>query len=299
MTTTVTEVCGGVDTHGKTHHAAALDSVGRLLGDHEFPATRSGYLQLIAWLSAFGAIARVGVEGTGSFGAGLATALREQRILIVEVERPDRRARRRQGKSDPLDAAAAARATLSGDATGTPKTRAGSVEAIRVLRVARRGAVKARTAAFNQLHGLLVSAPHELREGLSALSRTALVQRCAAFRVNEDTPFEPMVATKTALRAVARRARVLTEEIQSADRQLQTLIQRVAPRTTSLLGIGVEIAGQLLITAGDNPERLRSEPPSLISARPHQSRRAPAERTGIGSIGVVTGQRTPRCTWRS
>jgi transposase len=259
MATMVTEVYGGVDTHGKTHHAAALDSVGRLLGDREFPATRTGYLQLITWLSAFGAIARVGVEGTGSYGAGLATALREQQISIVEVDRPDRRARRRQGKSDPLDAAAAARATLSGDATGTPKTRAGSVEAIRVLRVARRGAVKARTAAFNQLHGLLVSSPHELREALSALSRTALVHRCAAFRVNEGTPFDPTVATKTALRAVARRVRVLTDEIQSADRQLQKLVERTAPRTTALLGVGVEIAGQLLITAGDNPERLRSE----------------------------------------
>jgi hypothetical protein len=259
MATTTVEVYGGVDTHGRTHHVAALDSVGRLLGDAEFPASSAGYQQLIDWLATFGAIVKVGVEGTGSYGAGLAAALRQRQVQIVEVDRPDRRARRRKGKSDPLDAAAAARATLSGEAAGVPKTRSGPVEAIRVLRVARRGAVKARTAAFNQLHGLLISAPQDLREVLTSLSQSALVRRCAAFRVDEQAMFDPTGATKTALRAVARRIRLLTQEITGVDRRLRVLIARAAPRTTQLVGVGVEIAGQLLVTAGDNPERLRSE----------------------------------------
>jgi transposase len=259
MTTTEREVYGGVDTHGKTHHAAALDSVGRLLDDREFPANKSGYRQLIAWLTALGMVVKVGVEGTGSYGAGLAAMLREHHVSVVEVDRPNRRARRRKGKSDPLDAIAAARAAVSGEADGTPKSRSGPVEAIRVLRVARRGAVKARTAAINQLHGLIVSAPDDLRESLTGLSETALIARCAAFRIDIARAANPGVATKAALRALARRIRLLGDEIRAADRQLRSLTIQTAPRTTALLGVGVEIAGQLLISAGDNPERLRSE----------------------------------------
>jgi len=259
MTTTAHDVYGGVDTHGKTHHAAAIDGVGRVLGDREFPASKVGYRQLIAWLVAYGTVVKVGVEGTGSYGAGLAALLREHHVQVVEVDRPDRQARRRKGKSDPLDAFAAARAALSGEADGIPKSRSGPVEAIRVLRVARRGAVKARTAALNQLRGLLVSAPAELRESLSGLAEAALIGRCAAFRVDNDRAADPAVATKAALRAVARRIRMLGDEVHDADRQLRSLTARTAPRTTALLGIGVEIAGQLLVTAGDNPERLRCE----------------------------------------
>jgi transposase len=259
MTSTVVEVYGGVDTHGRTHHAAAIDSIGRLLGDREFPASTVGYRQLMTWLASCGTVVKVGVEGTGSYGAGLAVVLREQGTPVVEVDRPDRRARRRKGKSDPLDAITAARAALSGEADGIPKSRSGPVEAIRALRVARRGAVKARTAAWNQLHGLLVSAPAGLREALSGLGEAAVVDRCAAFRIDGARTADPAVATRAALRAVARRIRLLSEEIQAADRQLRPLTARTAPRTTALLGVGPEIAGQLLVSAGDNPERLRSE----------------------------------------
>jgi transposase len=259
MATTAQQVYGGVDTHGKTHHAAAIDGIGRILGDREFLATGAGYRELIGWLQGFGVIVKVGVEGTGSYGAGLARVLAEQRVTVVEVDRPDRRARRGKGKSDPLDAIAAARAALSGEASGSPKTRSGPVEAIRALRVARRGAVKARTAAFNQLHGLVVSSPETLRERLSELGGNRLAVRCAAFRVDEDKLDDPTVATKAALRALGRRIIGLTEEIRIADRRLKTLTTRTAPRTTQLFGVGVEVAGQLLVSAGDNPERLRSE----------------------------------------
>jgi transposase len=206
------EIYGGVDTHGRTHHAAAISPTGNLIADREFPATPAGYQQLIAWLRQLGDVVKVGVEGTGSYGAGLARVLSAEQMTVVEVDRPDRRARRRKGQSDPLDAQAAARAALSGEASGTPKSRSGPVEAIRALRVARRGAIKARTAAFNQLHGLIISAPADLRAALTDLQGQQLVQRCAAYRIDEQRLGEPTTATKAALRCIARRILALQEE---------------------------------------------------------------------------------------
>lgn len=259
MTSTSLDVCGGVDTHGRTHHAAAIDGAGRLLGDAEFAATATGYRALLGWLAAFGPVVRVGVEGTGTYGAGLARHLADQGIEVIEVDRPDRKTRRRQGKSDPIDAIAAARAVLAGTATGAPKTRTGPVEAIRALRVARRGAVKARTAALNQAHGLVFSAPEQLRAELTGLSTTALIRRCGGFRIAPDRLLEPVIATKAALRAIARRVQALDEEIALADARLRPAVQAVAPRTEALFGAGPDVAGQLLATAGDNPERLRND----------------------------------------
>ncbi len=253
------EVYGGVDTHGRTHHAAAISAAGKVISDQEFPATPAGYRDMAAWLRQLGNVVKVGVEGTGSYGAGLARALSSEHMTVVEVDRPDRRARRRKGKSDSLDALAAARAALSGEAGGTPKTRSGPVESIRALRVARRGAIKARTAAFNQLHGLIVSAPADVRSALADLRGQQLVDRCAAYRIDEQRLGEPTMATKAALRAIARRVLALQEEIRLADRRLPPLTAATAPRTTAVFGVGAEIAGQMLVTAGDNPERLRSE----------------------------------------
>ncbi|MCU1671264.1 MAG: family transposase [Blastococcus sp.] len=259
MTSAALDVFGGVDTHGRTHHAAAIDGAGRLLGDAEFAATAAGYAALLAWLGGFGQVVKVGVEGTGTYGAGLGRHLAGKDVAVVEVDRPDRKTRRRQGKSDPIDAIAAARAVLAGTASGAPKTRTGPVEAIRALRVARRGAVKARTAALNQTHGLLVSAPEALRAELTGLTTTELVARCAGFRIDPARLLEPTVATKAALRAIARRVQALDEEIAVADARLRPATSTVAPRTAALFGAGPDVAGQLLVTAGDNPERLRSE----------------------------------------
>ncbi|MEV4544901.1 IS110 family transposase [Micromonospora echinaurantiaca] len=253
------QVIGGVDTHGRTHHAAVIDSAGRELGEQEFPASTAGYRHLLAWLRRFGQVIKVGVEGTGTYGAGLARHLSAQGVTIVEVDRPDRRARRAKGKSDPLDAFAAARAALSGQATGTPKTRTGPVEAIRALRVARRGAMKARTAAINQLHGLLTSAPETLRSQLSTATTTTLVDQCAALPVDETRLTDPVEATKAALAAIATRVKALTAEINQADRRLRPAVARTAPHLHALYGVGPDVAGQLLTTAGDNPDRLRSE----------------------------------------
>jgi transposase len=146
-------VIGGVDTHGRTHHAAVIDQQGRLLDDQEFSATSEGYRRLLGWLRRHGRLHAVGVEGTGSYGAGLAGYLLDQRVVVIEVDRPDRRMRRQRGKSDPIDAEAAARAVLAGVATAPAKRRDGIVESIRALRAARSGAIKARTAAINQLKG--------------------------------------------------------------------------------------------------------------------------------------------------
>jgi transposase len=252
-------IIGGVDTHGRTHHAAALDHVGGLLADRQFPATTAGYTALAAWLHSFGRVATVGVEGTGSYGAGLARALTAAGISVVEVNRPDRRTRRTTGKSDPIDAVAAARAVLAGQATATPKTRTGPVEAIRVMRLARAGAVKARTAALNQLKDLITTAPEPLRTQLRAVKPAQRPAACAALDIDEDHLHDPAEATKAALQSIATRVLTLTTEIKHADARLTPLVAATAPTLLALPGVGPEVAGQLLCTAGDNPHRLHNE----------------------------------------
>ena len=251
-------VTGGVDTHGCTHHAAVIDDVGRHLGDREFPTTPTGYRDLLTFMTGLGHLRDVGVEGTGTYGAGLSRHLRAQGVRVVEVDRPDRKSRRAKGKSDPLDAYSAARSVLAGAATGDPKTRDGQVEAIRVLRVARSSAVKARTQTSNQMKALLVAGPAELREQLRHLSTALLVKACADLRPGTDLA-APLPATKAALRILARRHRYLAEEIGTADATLKILLAAAAPQLLALTGVGVENAGQLLVTAGDNPDRLTSE----------------------------------------
>jgi transposase len=260
MTTTLDHVIGGVDTHGLTHHAAALrDGTGELLADREFPASPAGYQALLEWWQSFGPITRVGIEGTGSYGAGLFRHLSARGVEVIEVDRPNRRARRLRGKSDPLDAIAAARAVLSGDARSAPKPRTGPVEAVRLLRTTRAGAVKARKAAINQMHGLLFGAPDDLRQSLSGLNRAALVTRCARLRVDGTAVGDPAIAAKAALRTLARRVQHLDEEIKAANQTLDQLVTATAPATAAIFGAGTETAGQLLTTAGDNPHRISSE----------------------------------------
>jgi transposase len=257
MTAPTAPVTVGVDTHLDTHVAAVLDHTGRLCGTQGFPASTRGYVALVTWAERFGPVERIGVEGTGTYGAGLTRFVRAYGLEVVEVNRPDRSLRRRRGKSDPIDAQAAARATLAGVAATAPKTREGQVEMIRVLRVARRGALKARVAAAEQLYGVLYSAPEELRAPLLGLKTKALVRACAAMRPGPLTT--PTAATKAALRILARRWQQLQAELTQLDRQLQDLVAAAAPTLVALPGVGVDTAGQLLVTAGDNPQRLRSE----------------------------------------
>ncbi|MFJ5879830.1 IS110 family transposase [Kitasatospora cineracea] len=253
------EITGGVDTHKDTHTAAAVDSAGRPLGAEQFEATAEGYAALLAWLRSFGTLVLVGVEGTGAYGAGLARHLREQDVAVVEIDRPDRKARRWQGKSDPVDAEAAARAALSARRTGTPKRRDGRVEALRSLRVARRSAVRQRADTARQMKTLIVTAPEELRAVLRDLGDRQLIAACATALPNPEQAGEPAVATRLALRTLARRHQRLGEEIDDLDALIAPLVAAIAPALLDLNGVGADVAGQLLVTAGDNPERLRSE----------------------------------------
>jgi transposase len=251
-------VSGGVDTHVLTHTAAVVDQVGRVLGSKEFAANASGYKALLAWMRGFGELEKVGVEGTGSYGAGLARSLTAQRVEVVEVIRPNRQARRRRGKSDPVDAVAAAVAALNGEASGAPKAGDGAVESLRTLQVARRGAVKASTQAANQLRDLLVTAPEELRARLAPLATEKRVALAARFRPGDLR--DPAEATKAALAAIARRHQQLQAEIAQLDAALERLVPAAAPPALlAKQGVGPRVATTLLTTVGDNPERLGSE----------------------------------------
>jgi transposase len=261
MTTTMTEpvlrVTLGIDTHKDLHVAAALDELGRLLGILEVPATVRGSRRLLAWAQGFGAVARAGVEGTGCYGAALTRFLLDAGVEVIEVNRPNRQLRRRRGKSDPTDAEAAARAVLSGEARATPKSRDGVVESIRVLRVARSSAVKARTQVTNQIRDLLLGAPESLRVELQALRSPTRATRCARLRT-EPGP-HPEAALRRALRHLGRRWRALTAEIRALDTDLGSLLSAAAPQLLAERGVGIESAAKLLIAAGDNPEHLGSE----------------------------------------
>ena len=251
-------VIAGVDTHQDVHQAAAVDELGRLLGCRQFPADGAGYAQLLDWLRGLGEVRLIGVEGTGVYGAGLTRFLQSQGVVVIEVDRPDRADRRRRGKSDPVDAEAAARAALSGRASGTPKDRTGIVEAIRVLRVARRSAQLQQRQVCGQMRGLVVTAPEELAVRLRGLTMHRLVVLAAAFRLSGAVA-DPLTAHKVALRRLARRSLALKQEVAETDRELKTLIGQVAPGLLEVYGVGVDGAGQLLVTAGQNADRLRGE----------------------------------------
>jgi transposase len=248
----------GVDTHLELHVTVALDRLGRRLGELTVPTTTRGYERLLRWAEGLGPVGCAGIEGTSSYGAGLARHLKAAGVSVVEVERPRRRHLRRKGKSDPIDAEAAARAVLAGEALGEPKSGDGKVEMIRTLRSARQSAVKARTQAANQLKALLVTAPEVLRHRLREFPTKELVATCARFRPGDD-PDNIETATRFALRSVARRHETLSAEITQLDEQLDRLVADVAPGLISLPAIGTHHAATLLVAAGDNPERLRSE----------------------------------------
>jgi transposase len=238
MTTMTPEpgfVTGGVDTHLDIHVAAAVDHLGGLLGTASFPTTASGYRALLSWLRSFGPVSAVGVEGTGSYGSALAGVLANAGLEVIEVSRPNRQVRRQHGKTDVIDAIAAARAVLSGQATATAKAHDGPVEALRLLKIVQRSATKSRTQAANQLRTIVATAPDDLRSKLRALKTPELVETCAAFRIRADDD---------GLAAVTRLAmRELSQRIQLLDEQL---------------------------SAGDNPHRLRNERAfaSLAGANP-------------------------------
>jgi transposase len=252
-------IIGGVDTHTATHHAAIIDRNGRMIADAEFPATPAGYTSMLRWMQGKGKLSQVGVEGTGAYGAGLARYLHDQGVEVLEVPRPDRRLRRQRGKSDPIDAEAAARTVLAGKASGAPKLADGPIEAIRMLRVARGGAVKARTAALNTLRSMVITAPESLRTQLRGLSSAQLVTACARLRPDISDLTDPTQAAKHALRSISVRVQHLDTETRALREQLDKLTQAAAPATSAVFGLGPDTVSALLVTVGDNPDRLRSE----------------------------------------
>ncbi|WP_312867626.1 IS110 family transposase [Amycolatopsis pithecellobii] len=247
-----------MDTHAEVHVAAAVDHLGGSLGAASFPTTAAGYRDLLSWLRRYGTIDRIGVEGTGSYGAALARYLRWEQITVVEVSCPNRQARRRHGKSDVVDAIAAARAVLAGDAAAPPKSRDGAVEALRAVKLVQRSATKARTVALNQLHSLLVTAEDGLRAKLRGASRVETIAICAAFRVRSDDD-SVAAMTRLALRELALRVRHLDEQLDRCAQRIARITAQLAPKLLDLKGIGPDVASTLLITAGDNPDRMHHE----------------------------------------
>jgi transposase len=250
----------GVDTHLDIHVAVAIDTSGRTLGTTSVPSDTGGYVKLLRWAQEIGSLDRFGIEGTGTYGSGLAKYLAQHGVTVIEVDRPDRSARRCKGKTDAVDAEIAARKVLSGALQTRPKGGDGPVECLRLLRVARRSALKARTQAANQLRCLVVTSPDRIRAEVRHLSVARLVAVACAWRPGR--PSDPDAASKVALRFVARRYRALTAEIEELDHEIRTLVEIAALAALALLAlpnVGPETAAAFLIAAGDNPQRLKSD----------------------------------------
>jgi transposase len=297
MTVTIVEtrvqaraITGGVDTHADVHVAAALDPVGGLLGVAEFPATPAGYARLLCWLGGFGTVCLAGIEGTGSYGAGLARHVTAAGVRVVEAGRADRQDRRRQGKSDPLDAVSAARAAQSGRARGAPKGRDGAVEAIRALMVAKRTARSERIQTINQARALVLTGPDDIRIRFARHATGALMAGLAALRPRPGSMIR--YHTLLSLRELGRRAQFPGGQLDRLDELIVPLVTARAPGLLARYGVGPHTAAMLLVAAGDHPERLRSE---AACAPPRRSPPPPARSNATGSTLMVTARPTTPC----
>ena len=235
--------------------AAVLNPVGVLLDSRCFAATAAGYQQLLGWVQAFGTPRRAGVEGTGSYGAALSRHLQTAGVQVFDVNRSDKATRRRRGKTDAIDAEAAARAVLAGRATATAKTGDGPVEMARMFKLAKDSAVKSRTQAINQLKAVLVAADPALRESLSGLSSRVLIRRCV--QLDTGVPTDATSAAAWTLRLLAHRIGCLTKEIDDLNAKITAAVTAHTPQLLECNGVGPDTAATLLITAGDNPPTAR------------------------------------------
>jgi transposase len=246
----------GVDTHNDTHMAAVISTLGALPGSLPFPATAAGYVALLDWARGYGRLRRAGVEGTSSHGTALTRHLQRHDVQVIEVNRPDRATRRRRGKTDAIDAENAARAVLSGQATGLAKAGTGPVETIRMFKIIKDSAIKARTQALNQLRAVLVRTSPQLRESLAGLGPATLVRRCAQLPAIGGHDID--AAAVIVLRSLAGRILTLTTEVKAVQELMHTTIARSDPGLLDRHGVGPDTAAALLIAAGDNPDRLTS-----------------------------------------
>jgi transposase len=250
-------VTGGVDTHADVHVAAALDELGALLGTSSFATTPAGYAELFDWLEGFGSVTRVGIEGTGSYGAGLTRSVMARGIEVVEVDCPNRHDRHREGKSDTIDAVSAARGALSGQASGQPKGGTGPVEAMRVLLIAKRSARSARARTLNQMRHIVFVAPDAIRGRFQGLSVAELTRQTSTMRPRPGNQID--YVTLCTLRELGRRAVSLEDEVGRLDAMLEPIVTAHAPDLLALHGCGIFVAAVLSVTAGDRPERIHSE----------------------------------------
>jgi transposase len=251
-------IVGGVDTHRDVNVAAVVDMNGGLLGVESFRTTADGHKMLATWMRGFGTIERVGVEGTGTYGASVARHLARMAVTVIEVDRPNRQHRRQHGKSDQLDAIEAARAALSGRCTGRAKSGDSFAEAIRALLIAKRSARSTRVRTIVQLRHLMFTAPDELRARLGGLTPIQLVNEAAKLRPRPGGDIV-MHGIKTAAVILARRVQALAAELEAIDRELLPLVKDAAPGLLQIFGVGVDTAATLIVAAGDNPERVVSE----------------------------------------
>ena len=255
----VLEVTGGVDTHQDLHTAAVVSHDGTVLGTESFSTTRAGYRAMLRWFRSHGELLRVGVESTGTYGAGITRHLALSGIPVLEVTGPDPASRRAKGKDDALDAISAAEAARTRRRVQVAKDRSGSVEALRVLRTTRKTAIKCRRAALQQLYNTIVAAPEEVRDQVRNLTRMQRLRTCAAWRPDTVGYRDPVVATKLSLKSLARRILDINDEIAELDRFIVPLVEELAPSLLELEGVGTENAGAVMVAVGDNPDRLRSE----------------------------------------
>ncbi|WP_158868414.1 IS110 family transposase [Leifsonia sp. AG29] len=247
----------GIDTHKHIHVAAVMDTIGGILATLTITTDQAGFKQVLEWGASFGKILALGIEGTGSYGATLTSFLRRHGHKVVEAGRPDRRSRRVNGKSDTLDAENAARSVLAGFATATPKTADGTVEMIRQLKIAHDSAVTERSATMVTIKAMLVHGADELRRETSRKSQIMLARHLAALRPRAlDTPDD---ALRHSLRSLARRWQNLDAEAKELTAMIEQLVTNTAPQLVEQFGIGIDTAAEILIVAGDNPERIRSE----------------------------------------
>ena len=270
-------ITAGIDTHADFHVAAAIDHNGGLLGVETFTTTTGGHRNLVAWLASFGVIDKIGVEGTGSYGAGVARHLTGKGITVVEVDRPNRQARHRAGKSDAIDAIAAARAALSGTATGTPKSRDGNIEAVRVLTVARRSAASEWIAIINQIRHVCFTAPEPIRRRFDDLSPITLARTTAGLRPRASSGDVVRFTTLMTLRELGQRAMFIHDQRKRLDTQMKPLIREAAPALLEVYGVGFDVAAKLLIAAGATPTGSDPKQPGHTCAgwrrfRPRQAR---------------------------
>jgi transposase len=252
-------IVGGVDTHKDLHVAAVVDELDRVLASQCFATTRDGYKQMLAWMGAFGSLQRVGIEATGTYGAGLLRYMQKAGIEVLEVTTPDKQDRRKRGKNDDLDAQNAAHAAFAGKRTVTPKSRNGMIESLRVLKACRKTAVAARRVALQMIQNTIVCAPDELRELLRKMTRMQLIRTLAAWRPDLTDYRNVTSAYRITLKSLGRRYLELHGEIADLDVMIVAIVDEVAPNLVARNSIGHESAAQLLLTAGDNVQRLRSE----------------------------------------